>query len=157
MPIYSSKQWCNLIQLLNMTVNYSYANNIVLFWFPIHAKDIYRVFTGGKHSLKANLPVPTTFNFANISWISLDAYFDHDLGHGMLQMIHWLGKLWRTAWIRAMLGGGGSVMAGLLLLDGLLGNSTRQKDISVWAMMVTLSLLSESAASNHHTGVLAHG
>ena len=50
-----------------------------------------------------------------------------------------------------------SVMVGYLWSDGFLGSNIRQKDNSVWAMTVTLSLLSEHAASKYHTGVLALG
>ncbi len=50
-----------------------------------------------------------------------------------------------------------SVMVGYLWSDGFLGSNITQKDNSVWAMTVTLSLLSEYAASKYHTGVLALG
>ncbi len=33
--------------------------------------------------IQTNLPVPTTFNIANTACISLDAYIDHVLGHGI--------------------------------------------------------------------------
>ncbi len=50
-----------------------------------------------------------------------------------------------------------SVMVGYLWSDGFSGTNTRQKDNSVWAMTVTLSLLPEHAASKYTTGVLALG
>ncbi len=50
-----------------------------------------------------------------------------------------------------------SVMGIYLWSNGFQGTNTRQKDNSVWAMTVTLSLLSEHIASKYHTGVLALG
>ncbi len=48
-------------------------------------------------------------------------------------------------------------MVGYLWLDGFQGTYIRQKDNSVWAMTVTLSLLSAHAALKYHTGVLVLG
>ncbi len=50
-----------------------------------------------------------------------------------------------------------SVMVGYLWSDGFLGSNIRQKDNSVRAMTVTLSLFYEHAPSKYHTGVLALG
>ncbi len=66
-----------------MTVNHSNATNNILSRFPSHEKDIYKLFMGGKHSIQTNLPVPTTFTIANTACISLDAYINHVLGHGI--------------------------------------------------------------------------
>ena len=50
-----------------------------------------------------------------------------------------------------------SMIAGYLWSDGFLGSNVRQRNSSVWAMTVTLSLITELATSKHHTGVLALG
>ncbi len=50
-----------------------------------------------------------------------------------------------------------SVMVGYLWSDGFLGSNIRQKDNSVRAMTVTLSLFYEHAPSKYHTAVLALG
>ncbi len=41
------------------------------------------MFMGGKHSIQTNLRVPTTFSIANTACISLDAYIDNVIGHGI--------------------------------------------------------------------------
>ncbi len=79
----SSKTRIDLMKLLHMTVKQSNVNNNVLTRLPSHEKDIYKLFMGGKHSIQTNLPVPMTFTIANAACISLDAYIDHVLGHGI--------------------------------------------------------------------------
>ncbi len=49
----ASKYCINLMKLLHMTVKQSNVNNNVLCWLPGHDKDIYKLFIGGKHSIKA--------------------------------------------------------------------------------------------------------
>ncbi len=50
-----------------------------------------------------------------------------------------------------------SVIVGYLRSDGFLSSYIRQKDISVQATTVTISVLSEHATLKHHSGVLALG
>ncbi len=71
------------MKLLHMTVKPSNVNNNVLSKLPSHEKDIYKMFMGGKHYIQTNLPVPSSFNIANMAWILLDAYIDHVLDHGV--------------------------------------------------------------------------
>ncbi len=78
----SPKHCIDLIKLLHMTVKQSNVDNI-LSHLPSHEKDIYKLFMGGKHSIQTNLPVPATFNIANTACISLEAYIEHILGHGI--------------------------------------------------------------------------
>ncbi len=66
-----------------MTVKQSNVNSNVLSPFLSHEKDIYKMFMGGKHSIKTNLPVPSIVNIANTACISLNSYIDHVLGHGI--------------------------------------------------------------------------
>ncbi len=129
------------------------------------------MFMGGKHCIQTNLPVPT-FNIANTAYISLAAYIDDVLGHGIpitfshnsitgshLEGLHGLEQCQRV--VNSILANtypaNTSVMVGYLCLHGFQGTNTWQKDNSVWAMTVTLSLLSEHATSKYHTGVLALG
>ncbi len=67
-PTYSSKHCVNLMELLKMAVNHSNVNNNVLSWFPSHEKDIYKMFMCDKHSMQTNIPVPITFDVANIAY-----------------------------------------------------------------------------------------
>ncbi len=163
-PTYSSKHCVNLMVLLQMTVNHSIVNNNVLSQFPSHEKDIYKLFMGGKHSIQTNLLVPTTFNIANIACISLDAYFDHVLGHGIpipfahnsitglhLVGLHGSEQCWMV--VNSILANvpdpaNTSVMVGYLWSDGFQGTNTGQKNYLAWAMTVTLSLLPEHAHQN---------
>ncbi len=80
-----------------MTVNHSKINNNVLPCLPS-----YEMFMGGNYSMQTNLPVPTTYDIANTACISLDAYIDHVLGHGISITFAYSG----IEWIRAMLDGG---------------------------------------------------
>ncbi len=79
----SSKHHIDLMKLLHMTVKQSNVNNNVLSHLPSHEKDIYKLFMGGKHSIQTNLPVPTKFDISNTECISLDAFIDHVLSHGI--------------------------------------------------------------------------
>ncbi len=117
---------------------------------------------GGKHSIKTNLPVPTTFNIANTACISLDAYIDHVLGHGIpitfahdsisgpnmtdLHGSERCRKVVNNILANAPDPANTSVMVDYLWSDGFQGTNTRQKGNSVWAVTVTLSLFSEHAA-----------
>ncbi len=113
---YSSKHHGNLMEISKSTVNYSNVNNSVIPRFPINDKDIYKIFTGGKYSIQVNLPTPIPFSIANTACISLDAYIDHVLDHGILITFAWSwhthhicswfidgAKFWWATWVRAML------------------------------------------------------
>ncbi len=161
------------MKLLHMTVKQSNVSNNVLSHLPSHEKDIYTLFMDGKHSVKTNLPVPTTFNIANTACISLDAYIDHVLGHGIpITFAHdsTMGSNFAGMYgleqcqmvVNSILANSPdpantSVMVSYLWLDGILGSNIRQKDNSVWTMTVTISMSSEHAASKYQTGVLALG
>ena len=135
------------MKLLHMTVKQSNVNNNVLTQLPSHDKDIYKLFMGGKHSMQTNLPVPTTFNIANTACISLDAYIDHVLGHGIpITFAHdsisgpSLAGLHGSEQCRNVVNSilantpdpaNTSVMVGYLWSDGFQGTNTRQKDNSV--------------------------
>ncbi len=146
-----------------MNSNKCYFNTIILSLFPIHNKDIYKIFTGSKQSVQTNLPAPPSFNISNKACISLDACIGNVLGHEF-PIIFTHDSLIGTDFVglhgseqcqRVVNGilasasdpANTSVMVSNLLWDGFLGSKTRQKDNSVWAMSVTLS----------HTGVLALG
>ncbi len=90
---YSSKHCGNLMEILNSTVKYSNVNNSMIPWFPIHDKDIYKIFIGGKHSIQVNLPVPVTFNIANTACIYLDAILTMFLLMVYLLMIRWQNQI----------------------------------------------------------------
>ena len=170
---YSSKHRGNLMEILKSTVKVSNVNNSVIPRFPIHDKDIYKIFMGGKHSIQVNLPAPATFNIADTACISLDRYIDHVLAHGVpitfahdsltgpnLDGLH--GSEQCRSVVNSILASSPdpantSVIAGYLWSDGFLGSNVRQRNSSVWAMTVTLSLITEFATSKHHTGVLALG
>ncbi len=68
---------------LQLIVNNINVINDTLYQIPIHKKDIYKIFIGGKHSVQINIPVPTTFNIANTACISPDAFTDYVLAHGI--------------------------------------------------------------------------
>ncbi len=141
-----------------MTVCHSNINKDVLLQFSIYNQDIYKMFMSGKHSIQTNLPVPKTFNIANTVCISLDAYIDHILGHGIpISFAHIsttgtnFGGLqgsdhcWRVVngkLANAPHPASTSFMLDYLWSDGFLGINTQQRDNSVRAMTVTLSLLS---------------
>ncbi len=80
---YSSKHRGNLMEILKNTVKYSNVNNSVIPRIPIYDNNIYKIFIGGKHSIQANLPAPSTFNIANTVCMLLDSYIDHILAHGI--------------------------------------------------------------------------
>ena len=169
----SSKHRGILMEILKNTVKYSNVNNSMIPRFPIHENDIYKIFIGGKHSIQANLPAPTTFNIANTACVSLDSYIDHVLAHGIpitfahdsitgpnFDGLH--GSEQCRSVVNSILASAPdpantSVVAGYLWSDGFLGSNVRQRNSSVWAMTVTLSLITEFATSKHHTGVLALG
>ncbi len=110
-------------------------------------------------------------NIVNSACISLDANIDHVLGHGIPitfahdsitgpQIVGMHGLEQCQMVVNSVLANvpcpaNTSVMVGYIWSDLFLGASTRQKDNLVWAMTVTLSLLSEHVASKYHNGVLA--
>ncbi len=142
----SSKHRIDLMKLLHMTVKLSNVNNNVLSWFPSHEKDIYKIFMGGKQSIQTNLPVPTTFNIAKTTCMSLDVYIDNVLGHGIpiifahdsttgpnFAGLHGSEQWWMV--VDRILANAPDpknfVMVGYIWSDGFLGSNIRQKDNSV--------------------------
>ncbi len=112
----------------------------------------------------ANHSTSTNYiQIANPACISLDAYIDHVLGHGIpitfahysisgpnLAGLHGLEQCWQV--VNSILANAPdlaniSVMMDYLWSNGFLGSNIKQNNNSVWSTSVTISMLSEHAVS----------
>ncbi len=101
---------------------------------------------GSRHCIQTNPPVPTSFNIANTTFISLNAYIDHNLGHGIPITYanysiteHFLEGLHESKQYQRVVNdilanapdpANTSIMVGYLWSDEFQGTNTRQKDNS---------------------------